>query len=284
MERRTTHTRGALIVNERNARMARDARHRLHALAFLALLCACGGGGARSGTDGGDQQHDTSGPLKIISLSSTVSTVTEMDTVTFIAIVTDQMGLDSIAGGTLTDDSGATYGGLGAGAQKGTYQIALTWAQINEVRTLQFDVPASSMRTFTAKFFDNAGNEASASQSIGFRCAMTGFGACNGTCTDLGNPASCGTCSNVCAIGTGCTEAGTCIPGTASACFVPGPTTCADYCTQQGKTCVSRCEDSSDDSAGVGLERDGTCGGESTVLDRCQTSFAGSGGAVCCCG
>ncbi len=228
------------------------------------------------------------GALTILDFSRTLTTMTEMDTVTFSVIVADSTGLDQIAGGTLTDSTGANYGGLTAGTQKSTMEISLTWAQISEVNTLQFDVPASLGRTFVATVYDNSGNKAVASESITFECSTAGFGACAGVCVDLGNPAHCGTCSNACGGAQGCSADGSCVTAALQTCFVVGASTCAAYCSTQGKSCVEGCADGSDFLTGAGQGVMGSCMngalyGTTFDLTTCNESLASYQGASCCC-
>lgn len=151
------------------------------------------------------------GALKIVHVTSTVPTITnrpltfsqnETDKVEFVAIVTDTGGLDAIAGGTLEDDSGATYGAFGAGSTKGTYSVSLTFTAMNLVRPAEFP-RAGGTRKFFAHFFDNAGNQAKAEVDIGLRCRDENDqfqAACAGSCinTDI-SKYWCGSCTNHCA-------------------------------------------------------------------------------------
>jgi hypothetical protein len=160
-------------------------------MTFVAFLvgagCSSPSGGNGSGVDASavvdtsvDSGIPNQGGLKIVSFASTVSRLTDMQQVQFIAVVTDALGIDAIAGGTLTDETGATYGGFSAGAQKGAYSVTLDWAMVNQVRTLDFVSPGQT-RTFTANFFDNAGATASASVQVTFYCgANSELGACGG--------------------------------------------------------------------------------------------------------
>ncbi len=100
---------------------------------------------ADAGTDSSTGQSP-SGELKIVSLSTTVSTVTggnptstESAGVTFVAIVTDAHGLDSIAGGQLIDKDGRTYAAFGAGSNKGTFAATIDFAAMNTVRAIDFE-------------------------------------------------------------------------------------------------------------------------------------------------
>jgi hypothetical protein len=164
-------------------------------------------GSARDGAKKPSSSSSGDGDLAIVSLTPTVDTITGGDTkstesnsVTFIAIVTDAAGLDTIAGGQLMDDSGATYAAFGAGANKGTYSATLTWGQLNSIRAAEFDAQGGS-RTFVAKFFDNAKNEATAETEIKLACRRGNAlaNACGGACVDPKTDSDhCGKCNNSC--------------------------------------------------------------------------------------
>lgn len=216
------------------------------------------GTGASTATGGGTGGHN--GALSIVALSSTVPTITgghpgatETDTVTFVAIVTDIAGLDTIAGGKLIDDMNHTYGAFGAGANKGTYNLSLTWSQINQVSPI--DTTVGPKRTFTAQFFDNQNNTATASVDIALACRefLGLVGACAGVCADIkADGSNCGACGHPCSKGMICGNS-TCvnphfgsIPGntdTYTDCLavytVPSGTTCVDICNEVGLNCTA---------------------------------------------
>lgn len=207
------------------------------------------GADARSSADGADGSG-SNGPLSIVSLTSTVAAITSnvnlapgaADSVTFIAIVTDTAGLDAIAGGTLMDDGGATYGAFGAGSQKGTYSLTETWGQLNQVRALDFSPPGTA-RKFVAKFFDNSGTSVTASIPLQLHCGTAhDQSACTGVCVDLQvDPANCGSCGHACAATQGCRGA-TCREASFTACAEDsGSSTCEEVCKAQGKECAAAC-------------------------------------------
>ena len=203
------------------------------------------GGHAVDGEAGPARSPD--GPLKIVSLTTTVSAITspvkkavsDASSVTFVAIVTDEAGVDAIVGGTLTDETGATYGAFDSGAQKGTFTATVSWDQATQVRNLTFSAPGTT-RNFTAKFFDNKGQTAAAPIDITFYCGASRDGdACSGTCTSL--PRSwdnCGSCGKHCG-GTQLCYLGGCIDE--PVCFAPSSfpviTSCVDYCKREGLDC-----------------------------------------------
>jgi hypothetical protein len=243
----------------------------------LVLLIGCSGGsssgvltadpdsdagGGSSGADASTPEADgatppasassPNGALQIVSLTSTVGTLTggkpkptETEAATFVAIVTDTSGLDAIAGGQLQDETGATYGAFGAGANKGTYTASVAWALVNQVRPIDF-TGNSGKRTFSAKFYDNSGNVATASVEIALACRDTKYGligACGGDCADTESTgAHCGACGKACAAGQVC-KAGACAPAAKDECIdrrtVVQPVRCLDVCAAAGKACLT---------------------------------------------
>lgn len=256
---------------------ARSTRNRALLLA-LVLASACGGGtvGTSVGQDGGTASPGMDGMvasagLQIVSLTATVSTLfamsstTDSDMTTFIAIVTDDSGLDAIAGGSLLDDQGSSYAAFGAAATKGTYTASVTWTDINRVRSIQFDV-APGARTFVAKFFDNAGRVTTTKLPISFRCGSSSqassVSVCGGECfSETSDPSHCGSCSTVCNPVSFCSSS-TCAqdPGVPS-CFttdkVPLVKTCGDVCAGLGKSCT----------AGYRFANDASCSGNRFRFD-----------------
>lgn len=264
------------------------------ALAAYQSLGACsaaqgipGGNGADGGA-GGDtgSSSSTGGALQILMFTRNVAQITDAlnsDTVTFIAVVTDTAGLDTLAGGSLTDDTSATYGAFGTGgAQNGTYQVSLTWSQINQVRTIDFNPPGAT-RTFTATFFDNAGHRASASVSLMLTCGALSE-ACTGKCTDFTEQGTCGACmSTPCSNEMGCASdgSGQCITGSFSTCASKGTaTSCAEFCKNMGKRCSTAC--------GVAGEEHYDCqpGTDQTTVYACTSPFGVDtySSVQCCCG
>lgn len=204
--------------------------------------------------DAGGDATSAQGALHIVSLSSTVGVLTggklestDSDTVTFIAIVTNTRGLDAIAGGQLIDDTGATYGAFGAGAQKGTYTATIGWKEMNQIRALDFSA-AGGEREFTAKFFDNDGDVATAKIKLKLACKAhdkTLMDACSGACVDWRvDPEHCGGCQ-ACGLGFAC-KSSVCSPPTLnpegvtnciSRASVLPATTCNDVCAIFGEIC-----------------------------------------------
>lgn len=206
-------------------------------------------------SDTGTETTSAQGALRIVDLSSTVSVLTggrreatDSETVTFIAIVTDSRGLDAIAGGQLLDDTGATYGAFGAGAQKGTYTVTIGWDDANRIRPLDFG-PQNAEREFVAKFFDNGGDVATAKIKLRLACRAGDkslVDACGGQCVDWRtDPEHCGGCKP-CAIGLECKSSACSQPtldsdgrtSCISVASVLPKTTCNDVCATIGKTCL----------------------------------------------
>ena len=278
---------------------------------FLVALAACSNSSSPPGggpPDGGgridamkppiDSSMTSTGQIKILSLTTTVSTVTggvplatESNSVTFVAIVTDTKGLDTIAGGQLVDDTGATYAAFEAGTNKGTYTCTLTYQQMNQIKAIDFPV-GGGMVNFTAKFFDNDANVATSSLPVHLACRDNTnglIGACGGSCSDQSiDPANCGMCGNPCAKGTYC--AGTCqaamIDGNNDTnCIltrsIDHTSTCVDICTAAGKHCVN----STTPFTGIELWTDLACTSANTNIAACgtQIGFTGYKSLACAC-
>jgi hypothetical protein len=211
--------------------------------AVLLAVSGCGSGSSSS-VDGGSTSM---GGLRVSSVTSTAHTVTggkpsptETDSVQFVAIVTDTAGLDTIAGGELDDTAGHTYGAFEAGASKGTYSMTITYAQINQAAPV--DLPSGMTRELVAKFFDNAGNMATASIELELACrdAYGLEGACGGSCSDpMFDPANCGSCGNVCPAGEACVHGSCATVG--SQCInsrsIAPNTDCDQVCAAASQTC-----------------------------------------------
>jgi len=153
----------------------------------------------------------------------------------------DANGLDTISGGQLLDDTGATDGAFGTGAQKGTFTATLTWAQATQVKPLNFT--SKTTRIFTAKFFDNAGGTATATATLAFSCPGSEMSAaCDGVCHDISqNDSRYGSCTNACAQTEACVK-GQCRPAAFTDCqFTGEPHTCNEFCASRNKQCARKC-------------------------------------------
>jgi hypothetical protein len=234
-----------------------------------------------AGADGsndasGDAQPDASAPI-ILSFGTSSTSMTEGESVTFTAVVTDPNGIDDLIGGTLKSADGqATYGAFATGAQEGAYSLSLSWSQLHATTPINFD--QELLLTFVASFFDQAGHQTTASATIRLHCA--GDAACDGVCIDLKSDAqNCGACGRLCDSPCDqgrCNGRAPCFPVTAS-------TTCAAHCATLG----SACGDCS--NAAIAWATEAECDSSSpinyTTFEGCGTElWSGSDSwAMCCC-
>ncbi len=134
---------------------------------------------------------------RIIDFSTNVTTITPNDIARFSAIVTDPDGIDDLIGGTLKSPSGATFGSFQTAAAEGSYQLEVTWNDINTVQPIVFD--RSVERTFIAEFFDQAGNRVQREVTLTLACAnaATESACAAGQCVDTSTSNEhCGSCGN----------------------------------------------------------------------------------------
>jgi hypothetical protein len=170
-----------------------------------------------------------------ISFSTNVGQITEGESVVFTAVVSDPDGFDDIAGGTLfTQDGAFSYGPFVSAGQEGTYSITVSWADVDQVETIEFE-DFSLDRVFRAEFFDMDGHKVSQDTTIALQCG--GGGACDGSCKDFQSDGSnCGACGQLCSGGCG---GGKCLPIYGDCItFTDGFVTCDDYCQVGGEQCV----------------------------------------------
>jgi hypothetical protein len=232
-----------------------------------------------AGGSGGAPSHGDQ-PPRFLSFGTDVTTITQGQTVTISAVLTDPDGIDDIIGGTLFDSSGATYGAFATSGEEGAYQLSVTWSQFTQVSPIEFAYGATGQRVLTAQFFDQEGHSAEKSTTITFTC--NGIASCDGTCTDTTKTAAhCGTCGHACGDGSGCYD-NKC--GKLSACL-PFADSCDEACAAKGKVCKDLCGNAvgqvwyhqacMDDGDSYDLEAIGGCG----------TPLANDGGASmkCCC-
>ena len=200
-----------------------------------ACSCGVGGGGGGGNNQTGPMDMTAPGGPSFLSFGSNVTTLKQGDAVIFSAVVTHPEGLDHIAGGTLTDASGAiTYGAFGSGTQKGGYQVELSWGAINQSDPINF--VGSDQRAFVAQFFDTDGRRSTKSITLTLSC--DGKPACDGVCTDVtGDVKNCGACGSVCPSTQKC-NSGVCgappMPGLK---VVTTPASCDSICANSGSTC-----------------------------------------------
>ncbi len=162
------------------------------------------GSGGQPGTASGS---DPGGPT-FLSFATNVSAIGWDESVVFTAVLTDPDGVDDVIGGALKAPSGAAYGAFATSGQEGAYQLNLSWAQMDQLETIEFELAAEGQRTFIAEFFDGAGNRAERQITLTFDCG--GFGACGGYCGQLRcgsecvaawSDENCGSCGNDCGYG-----------------------------------------------------------------------------------
>lgn len=198
-----------------------------------------------SGTAGTDPTGPTSttapaeGAPVFLSFVANVATLTQDETVTFTAILTDPDGVADIVGGSLySADESLQFGAFTAEGQPGTYTIALSWAQIHQTDPIEFE-GGELPRGFRAVFFDQAANKATSDVELKLVCA--GGAACGGACTDLAvDGLNCGTCGHVCDGGENACGSGACLPAFGPCVgYDEGLETCAAVCQAAGETCVA---------------------------------------------
>jgi len=237
--------------------------------ASLQSSASSSGGGASGAGAGGTAP--TNGP-QLLAFGADVSTITAGGHVTFTAQLADPDGVGDIAGGSLVDDLGA-YGSFVGTAQPGTYQLSLSWAQINQARSIRFPSGATIERSFTARFFDHENHGAERSLTLTLTCH--GLAACNGACVDpLQSPDACATCDPPCAGGDAC-YLGAC--AALSACQGTS-TSCQLACAASGMTCANQC----DGGRGGSAYPYAGCGGEPHAV-LCGDPILAAGASQCCC-
>jgi hypothetical protein len=168
-------------------------------------------GGSTTGgsTTGGST---TGGGPVILSFGTNVAQLTAGESVRFVAVVTLAAGLDHLVGGNLTDSTGKIQYGAFVATTQGSYQLDLSWSQINQAAPIDFT--SEDQRGFVATFFDLAGDQTTQTTMLRLHC--NGIGACDGVCVDLMKDAdNCGSCGNqvsfprVCSTGVpSCPDAG----------------------------------------------------------------------------
>jgi hypothetical protein len=134
----------------------------------------------------------------ILSIQANSNAIDPTVSLKITAVVTDPDGIDDLIGGTLDSPSGASYGAFATAAAEGSYEITLSWHDLNTVEAINAP-PAGTSRTFVATFFDVGGHKTVKTVSILLRCDLSGFTACAGKCFNLTRDAShCGACGHDC--------------------------------------------------------------------------------------
>ncbi|MBW1811394.1 MAG: hypothetical protein JRJ87_24610 [Deltaproteobacteria bacterium] len=178
---------------------------------------------------------DTNEPPMILSFGTNVSDITEGESVTFTAVVSDPDGIDDLIGGALKSPDGTVvYGAFATSAQEGAYTLTITWNAVDQAQSIEFT--GEDTRTFLAEFFDISGHTVVEQVTIQLYCD-TGA-ACDGKCVDLSTSSNnCGACRHACAVAGGCSS-GACYEW--SSCTEVGDT-CDDICASEGRTCAVVC-------------------------------------------
>ena len=131
----------------------------------------------------------------ILSLNTDVKKLTQDEAVKIVAIVTDPDGIDDVIGGELVTGQGLSFGAFTSPAQEGSYQLSISWDDINKIDPIEF--VSAKLLIVTAKFFDVSGEKVEQNISLELHCK--GLGACNGVCTSLETIDNCGGCRVKCA-------------------------------------------------------------------------------------
>jgi len=213
-------------------------------------------------SDAGRCELDGDRGPRILRFNTDVFDISEGETVTFSAVVTDPDGIDDVIGGTLDDPAtGRSYGAFSTAAGEGSYALTLTWGQIHRVRTIDFTEDTS--RSFEAVFFDVSGSDATARIELTLTC--DGDFACDGACTPAGTTSDCLACDDV------CPELGLC--GAAGCTCGPDEGVCDGTCTDL--TTTTDCGDCGNVCATGGACVDGacTCGPDEGVCDGICTDL-----------
>lgn len=200
-----------------------------------------------SSSAGSDTATQDGAPV-IINFGTNVTQLTEGESVLFSAVVTDPDGVDDVIGGQLTSpDGNIIYGTFIATAMEGAYEVTVSWAEIHQAETIEFE-GAESVRTFRAEFYDQTAKKANATVDLSLHCG--GIAACGGSCTDLASDHEhCGTCARQCDyLDGGNGEWGTCTNGQCDDSLGPclmesdGFADCTDYCASIGESCSAGCD------------------------------------------
>jgi len=137
-------------------------------------------------TEGGSCVEADPNAPKILDFSSNVNTVTPSQSARISIVVTDPDGIDDVIGGSMKSPTGASYGSFQTESSEGAYEIVITWEDIISIEAVQFGLDGGTL-VLIAEFFDQDGNVARESKTLGL------------TCDDPQNEAACevDTCINV---------------------------------------------------------------------------------------
>ncbi len=203
------------------------------------------GGQTTAGPTGSDSGVEGDAPV-ILSFGTNVTQITEGESVSFSAVVTDPDGIADVIGGQLTNPDGTiVYGTFVATGMEGAYEIVVSWGAIDQTETIEFEGVEDS-RIFRAEFYDQAANTATASIELTFHC--DGIAACGGSCTDLMNDYEhCGSCARQCDYFSisddewGKCDFGACT-NSVNGCISEGDglSNCSEYCSSIGEDCAEQ--------------------------------------------
>ncbi|MHB8418397.1 MAG: hypothetical protein ACYDCL_10000 [Myxococcales bacterium] len=161
---------------------------------------ASSAGASSFGSSGGSSSGGSStgassggGPI-ILSFGTNVTSLTENQSVTFVAVVTDPAGLQYLVGGNLQSAGGTIQYGAFQATTQGSYSLTLSWDQINQANPINFPAGQNVVLTFEAVFFEQSGLSTTRLTQLTFDCG-NGGAACAGICCSSGD---------VCDPGLGC--------------------------------------------------------------------------------
>jgi hypothetical protein len=172
-------------------------------------------------TDGG---RPTAAP-RIISLSASPMIIGPGESTRISAVVGDDDGVETLAGGTVTDvPSGSVLGAFSTPGGLGTFEYTVTWRALDTASSIALP-SGGGARRLRATFFDNEGNETSGELDITLRCPTTTDAVCAGECADLATSLEhCGRCDRAVPSGQICRSG---VPGCATGLTLCG-TSCVD--------------------------------------------------------
>ncbi|MBZ5711931.1 hypothetical protein [Nannocystis pusilla] len=226
-------------------------------------------------SDGPDSEgHEAGGP-QILQFLTNVNTITEAESVTFTAVVTDPDGVADVIGGSLTSPDGSiSFGAFATSGEEGAYSLALSWSQIHQADSIEFESP-SIVRTFRAEFFDQSGKSAWKTVDITLSCddgVRITPASCDAVCTDLdSDDLNCSHCAIECKVWKESSDVGRCINSACSPTYYGCVNfmefvNCNETCAAEGEACVV-----------------GGCEGQTSIdsSGSCSSNSSGNGAHAC---
>ncbi len=157
-----------------------------------------GSGGESGGESGRNDSSSEPGAPTILNISSNTQLLSDIETLTVTAVVSDPDGIDDLIGGVLESPQGASYGAFQTSSSEGSYQMSLQWADLSTVSPLRFE--SSTELVLVARFFDVAGHQSSAELTISLECDDEDSQACGeSACSSMSDVETCGSCDFGCA-------------------------------------------------------------------------------------